>query len=143
MHFKCAEQLRDTKSLSSETRRSCPMCRALIAARNAKEAVPTGKIKSPTGGLQVFWTDGTSDSVVGYNTPKDRWFHYSATYDGVGLIVFINGKKTLKTGLKNQLHHWSLVGFHQFIQELKIPFNYIQEKISSLHHFYPPQTAYN
>ena len=57
----------------------------------------TGKIKSPTGGLQVFWTDGTSDSVVGYNTPKDRWFHYSATYDGVGLIVFINGKQVAYT----------------------------------------------
>ena len=39
MHFKCAEQLRDTKSLSSETRRSCPMCRALIAAQGSKEEI--------------------------------------------------------------------------------------------------------
>ena len=39
MHMKCHKQLIDTKSLSVETRNSCPMCRAKNVATGSKEHI--------------------------------------------------------------------------------------------------------
>ena len=39
MHRKCYNQLVDTKSLSIETRHSCPMCRAPIVPEGSKEQI--------------------------------------------------------------------------------------------------------
>ena len=39
MHNKCFKQLLDSKSLTFETRNSCPMCRALVVATGSKEDI--------------------------------------------------------------------------------------------------------
>jgi len=78
-----------------------------------------GSKKVPTGGLQVFWTDGTNDAVVGYETPKARWFHYSATYDGTGLIVFINGKQVGYTEVGQKIMGPATPGGNTYLAKAK------------------------
>ena len=56
----------------------------------------------PGGGFRLHWEDGSQTNVTDFSLPFLEWFHYTGTYDGTHMRVFVNGELVSETAVSGK-----------------------------------------